>query len=198
MSHFINFVLCSRAQKGGKFLLLLLFFLFFFNFDAQFLLLSRKQNENTHAHTHTYTSACQPACLPYLAFALSRLLAHSLFHSLVLATPGALSLSPRQDDVSFWNANCTYDTHTYNCLELFCIWFVCVCVLVHNWFCYVSVANLLISGPLKIEISTALKCNNILLQNLHKLMQRIYTLEYLCQNVNKLIQRVYINRKIGI
>lgn len=149
---------------------LVLLFLLFSNSDAQFLLLSRAfENDNnkwstnkTKTHTNTYTLL---VCLPYLAFTLS--LSLSLFRLIFLLS------GPQWDDVSFWNANCSYiqtNTHVYvrNCSA--CVSYVvrvcvCQCEYVHNWFCYGSVANRLISGPLRIEICTALSA--ILFQNLH-------------------------------
>lgn len=163
MSHIINFVLCVREKEASSCVVVLALFQFRRAISITFARLrewqqqvKHKQNdENTHIH-----SACVPAIFGVHSLPLSL----SLFRLIFLLS------GPQWDDVSFWNANCSYihtNTHVYvrNCSAYVARMCVCQCEYVHNWFCYGSVANRLISGPLRIEICTALSA--ILFQNLH-------------------------------
>lgn len=160
MSHIINFVLCVREKEASSCVVVLALFQFRRAISITFARLrewqqqvKHKQNENTH----TYTLL---VCLPYLAFTLSLSLSLSVDIFTLWATVGWCKFLKCK---LFVHTN----THVYirNCSAYVARMCVCQCEYVHNWFCYGSVANRLISGPLRIEICTALSA--ILFQNLH-------------------------------
>lgn len=150
------------ARKGGKFLCCCSCSFpiptrnfYYFRAPSRMTTTSEAQTKRKHTHIH---SACVPAIFGVHSLPLSLSLSVDIFT--LWATVGWCK---------FLKCKLFVHTNTHvcvrNCSAYVARMCVCQCEYVHNWFCYGSVANRLISGPLRIEICTALSA--ILFQNLH-------------------------------
>lgn len=151
------------ARKGGKFLCCCSCSFpiptrnfYYFRAPSRMTTTSEAQTKR-RKHTHTL---CLCACHIWRSLSPSLSLSLSVDIFTLWATVGWCKFLKCK---LFVHTN----THVYvrNCSAYVARICVCQCEYVHNWFCYGSVANRLISGPLRIEICTALSA--ILFQNLH-------------------------------